>query len=248
MEKDYSVYKMNKTELRNYLICGGIALCIAGYLFYRNLIVCIILSCLLIPLKSVWEEILKQKRTDRMLAEFKDALYFISASLASGKQLEASVNSASQQISAAYGSGSDLSEEFDMICRRNEDSHEDMIFMFADLGRRTGIREISCFASACDICRKCGADMEKVTVKNASVIIEKLEFLHETESLAKEKRDEIVLLSAMPFGILLFFNIFADDYLSPLYNCTAGRLLMTLCLVLIAAALLWCVKLLDIHV
>lgn len=43
-----------------------------------------------------------------------------------------------------------------------------------------------------------------------------------------EKKNESIILFVMPFAVILFLNLFAPEYIAPLYESFSGRVIMTL--------------------
>ena len=50
----------------------------------------------------------------------------------------------------------------------------------------------------------------------------------EIEELIKRKENEGLVIFAMPALIILFLNLTSPDYISPLYETIAGRIIMTI--------------------
>ena len=57
--------------------------------------------------------------------------------------------------------------------------------------------------------------------------MEKMGIDREIEELIKRKENEGLVIFAMPVIIILFLNITAPDYIAPLYETAAGRIIMT---------------------
>ena len=49
----------------------------------------------------------------------------------------------------------------------------------------------------------------------------------EIEELVRRKKSEGLVIFIMPVIVVLFLNLFAPDYIAPLYETIAGRLIMT---------------------
>ena len=47
------------------------------------------------------------------------------------------------------------------------------------------------------------------------------------QELVRRKKGEGMVIFLMPVAVILFLNIFAPDYISPLYETMAGRIIMT---------------------
>ena len=102
------------------------------------------------------------------------------------------------------------------------------------------------FASAYTTCQLCGGDLEEVCRKSAALILDKMSLEDETRSLISQKKLDVILLTVMPLCILLFLNLANYSYIAVLYETASGRVVMTLCLLLILCALVWGIKIISI--
>lgn len=244
---DYENYKLNPYGRLLYFGGGTLLFFGLGLLFYRNIIWAGLCCLALIPLKKECEKFLAARRRRKLTEAFKEVLYSISASVAAGRQLPTALKDACIQAELNFGQDSDMATELREICRVYESVHTEPEELLAELGKRSGIEEIGQFATACIICRRCGGDLENICLKSANLLIDKLEYRREAESLAAQKRLDVAVLTALPLLILLFLNLISPEYLQPLYSGLEGRLLMSECLVFMVIALLWSLKITDLE-
>lgn len=243
---DYRVYRLSKDEKLKYYISVCIILALLGLLFYRNLIMSAVAAAAAIPLEKVYANYLRNKRIETLQEGFRDALYSISGAVSAGKQLPQAISDAAESAELSYGLSSDIGTELRHIATVYYETHSDVEDLLYDFARRSGLEEIRQFAQSCSICRRCGGDMEAVSLRTASVLIDRMEVEREVKGLIAQKKTDILLLVAMPLAVLLFLNLVSFDYLEPLYAGFAGRFLMTVCLCGMGIALLWSLKITDI--
>lgn len=243
---DYSSYSPGKQErLRYYLsVCPLLAL--LGILFYRSIVMAAVCAVLAKPLERFYIAWQIRRRKNALQEGFRDALYAISASVAAGRSMPAALADASSQSESSYGTDADITRELRSIVDVYRSVHGDAAELLSDLGRRSGIPEIAQFASSYSICRLCGGDLEEVCMKSAGLLLDRLSFRKETESLMAQKRLDIALLVSLPLLMLAFLNLVSFDYISALYRSMAGRLIMTLCLLTMGGAVWWSVRIIDI--
>ena len=218
-----------------------------GLLFYRSAAAgaaCCIAS---VFLKKLYTAHLANKRRLRLLSGFKDALYSISGSVAAGRQMPYAIQSAAEAACAAYGKSSDIARELGSISDSYARTHSDIGIMLEDLGNRSGLSEIKQFASSYRTCQKCGGDLEDVCRRNAELLLSRMSFNDEVRALAAQKKYDIILLAGMPLAVLFLLDLTNYSYVAVLYETTAGRVVMTLCLCLILSALLWGMKITKIE-
>lgn len=218
------------------------------YMFYRSYILCLLISPLSILFKGVYGEYLAKKRREELLSGFRDFLYSVSASVAAGYKMPKAVSAAAAELSETCGSESDIALEISYISEAYAGDHADIPALLYDLGVRSGLSEIKQFASACRICAENGGDMESVCIRNASMLLDKLEFRSEIRTLIADKKLDAAVLAAMPPAILYMLNVSSDDYIEIMYSCTEGRVIMSIALLLMLAAAFIGVKIIDIRI
>ena len=77
-------------------------------------------------------------------------------------------------------------------------------------------------------CKTTGASLVDALNKAASVIIDKMTIENEIRTMANRKKNESIILFAMPFIVVLFLNLFSPEYIAPLYESYIGRVIMTM--------------------
>ncbi len=243
---DYRTYKLNRPErLRYYCVCCA-CLFSAGMLFYRSAIWALPFTALSIPFERIWTSVKASSRRRELSDSFKDALYSIAGSVAAGRQMPRALSDATSQAALSRGAESDMARELRRIVSVYESFNGSVCDMLSDFAQRSGIEEIRHFASSYGVCLASGGDIESVCLKSSELLIARLEYRREIESLAAQKKLDISVLTAMPLLLLAFMNATAYSYLSILYTTAAGRIIMTCCLALIAAALLWSLRIMDL--
>lgn len=245
--KDYRKYKPGPKQTMLYFICAVPLLLMLGMLFYRSLLISLIFCMGSVPLFSVYSSFMAEKRRERLLEGFRDALYSISSSVAAGRQMPAAMGSAARTSCETYGEQSDISVELLRISRNYELNHSDIGNMLEDLGNRSNISEIRQFAAAVRTCQLCGGNLEEVCLKSASLLLDKMSVSSEVKALISQKKLDIVLLAVMPVAVLGILNLLNYSYVSVLYECIAGRVVMSICLLLMAFALLWGLRITEIE-
>ena len=233
-------------RLRYYAVCCA-AFFGAGLLFYRSFAVGAAFCAAAFPLERIYASYLAEKRREKLLTGFKDALYSISGAVAAGRQMPYAMGFAAASASETSGEDSDIAKEFQKISSSYSQTHSDIGLQLEDLGRRSGLAEIKQFASSYRTCQKCGGDLEEVCRKNAELLLSRMSFNMEIRSLIAQKKLDIVLLAGMPVAVLLLLNLTNYSYVAVLYETPAGRVVMTFCLLLIISALLWGIKITKIQ-
>ena len=70
----------------------------------------------------------------------------------------------------------------------------------------------------------------------------------EIDTVIAAKRMEGTIMIAVPFGIMLMLRLINPSYIEVIYQTIAGRIWMTVCLVVIFLCKLWIEKIVRIEV
>ncbi|MBR3035287.1 MAG: type II secretion system F family protein [Firmicutes bacterium] len=241
----FSYHPPRRERIRYYLsVCPLLAL--LGILFYRSVLMAAACAFLAKPCERFYTAWKIRGRRNALQEGFRDALYSLSASVAAGRSMPAALSDAASQSEASYGPDADITRELRTIVNVYSSVHGDAAQLLSDFGQRSGIAEISQFASSYSICRLCVGDLEEVCMKSAGLLLDRLSFRKESESLMAQKRLDIALLVSLPVLMLAFLNLVSYDYISVLYQTLSGRLIMTLCLLAMGGAVWWSVRIIDI--
>lgn len=235
-------------QIIEYYTVSIILIWILIYMFYRSWLFCLLTSPISILFKRFYIRYLAEKRRDRLLAGFRDFLYSISASISAGYKMPRAVSDAAAELSESFGEESDIAREISFISREYVNDHADIADLLQDLGRRSGLAEIKQFAAAYRICAENGGDIENVCIRNAMMLIDKLEFKSEIRTLIADKKLDVAVLAVMPPAILYFLNISSDDYIEILYSCQSGRIVMSISLALMLAAIAAGIRIVNIKI
>ena len=245
---NYDDYKMTASENRKFYIFASLIMFLTGILFYRNIFMSVILILGVIPMRKFYTKSIAEKKKAELTVQFKDFLYSISASFATGRHMTAALEEARQNLILIYGERDSIIIELEHICDRiinNKESEETVLFDFA---RRSGIEDISNFMDVYFTCRTTGGDVQKVVNKAASVISDKIDMEKEINTITAQKKYEAKVLTAIPVLLIAFLQLTAPDYIAPLYNTVTGRLIMTGSIAMIVTAFIWSMKITGIKV
>jgi tight adherence protein B len=224
---DLREYTFSRKE--NILFYAGLTVTglIVAYLMYRN----ILFAAVIIPFGSrikgfVKEAIIKERRR-RYMAEFKDFLFMASTSIGAGRSMKDAVAESVPSLKNIYGKKSILAGDLAKAYERMDKGGENDISVLQDLSEASGIEDVHDFVTVYSICKTTGASLITALNKAASVIMEKMSIEREIEELIRRKESEGLVIFAMPALIILFLNLTAADYIAPLYETIAGRIIMT---------------------
>ena len=128
---------------------------------------------------------------------------------------------------------------------RNNQAIEDLV---EDMGNRSGLEDILDFAGILRVGKQTGGNIN-VLFENCMVVIEeKINVKQEILTLISAKRLESQIMSIIPFVIILYVDITSKGYFNTLYAGVAGRILMTICLIVYLVAIRLSQRIMEIEV
>lgn len=246
--ESYEGYKLSSHEVLRYYLCACAILALVGFLFYRSIPLSLLCAAAARLGEPVYAKYSRLARRERLLEGFRDMLYTVSASVAAGRQMPEAVSDAAASLAISHGKDSDICLELSRISAIYGGAHGDMSELFLDFGRRSGLPEISQFASSCSICRRNGGDVEQVCLKSASLLLDRIAFRSELGAVLSRRKLEIAMLLSMPLIVLVFLNLVSYDYISVFYTSFAGRLIMSFALALIVLAAVWSLRIMEVSI
>jgi tight adherence protein B len=245
---DYNIYRMPFKEKLVCILTAGIVIYTAGYVFYRS----IVLSLLLIPFAFTYPKIktkeIINKRKIELNLQFREALYSLASSLSAGKSIEVAFKDAQKELLIQYpNADAYIIIELEQINKRIE-MNETIEGALNDFASRSHMEDIMNFTDVFSICKRTGGNLVQVVKNSAEIISEKIDVKQEINILLTEKRLEHKVLNLMPVLIVLMLSASAEEFMAPVFSEPNGRIAMTFSLMLFAAAYFISKKIMDIEV
>lgn len=245
--QDYDDYLIPLKWRIFYVLFASAVIFTVSYLFYRSVIFAGILSPLGILYLKQRKKQLVAKQKNELNIQFKDLLTSLASSLSSGKAIENAFNIALGDLLVLYpGEDACIIKETRIIIHKlslNITVEE----AIGDLAKRSKLEDIANFSDVISICKRAGGNLIEA-IKNASGIIsDKIEMKQEIETLLSSRKFEQKVLNIMPVAMILILSLTAQDYISPIFTTTQGKMSMTLCLLLLWAAYVLSNKIMNIR-
>lgn len=225
--RDYSRYSLSPGEKLKYISMIAAASLLAGLLFYDTpwtvaaaLPVYMLLRSRICRMKA--GAVRKQ-----LLGEYKDLLYSLSASFASGRHMEEAIKEAGPVIESIYGPESILRPELDHMLIGMLDQSADETDLWQDLASRSGLEDIRDFADLLANCRETGGDLRLAAQRAAELITEKISVERGIAVMVSQKRFEGRLIGVMPVLMIAFLRLTSPEYISVMYSGIGMRVLMS---------------------
>ena len=224
---DLSKYEFSKKEDAAFYLALAACGLVISYLMYRNLL----FSAVIIPfarkIKEYVTEAVIRRRKRTYMAEFKDFLFMASTAIGAGRSMKDAISESIPSLRNIYGRKSVLADDLEKAYERMDTGGENDVSVLLDLAEASGLEDVQDFVTVYSICKTTGASLITALNKAAGVIMEKMSIDREIEELIRRKEGEGLVIFLMPALIILFLNLTAPDYIAPLYETAAGRIIMT---------------------
>lgn len=232
---DYRNCSLTPAEAVLTAAAGILLICVLGRLFYRSSAAAAMMSPLILLLFRYVRRVKGENRRQRLTVQFRDGALSVAAAMTSGYSVENAFRTAAEEMCLLYGEDGIITTEFRQILRRIElnETAEDAV---RDLAFRSGCREIQQFADVFAAAKRSSGQIAPVLKDTADWISRRIAVQEEIRTLIAAKRLEQRIMCVMPAGILVYINLGDPGFTDPLYRTIAGRIIMTLCLIIYAAA------------
>lgn len=239
--------KRQSQKIIKYVLQGA-GICMAvGIVFYNSIIV----SVLLLPLTAVYVRLKKRedikKEEERLAQEFKDAITAVSFSLNVGYSIENAFREAGKEMSVLYGGKSGIVKELGIICNRMA-QNENIEDILEDFAKRSKVEDIMYFAQVFGYAKRSGGDLIAIIRNTASIISDKSEVAKEIRTIVSGKKMENMVMNIVPFGMIIYLRLTSPEFVEPLYGNFFGAAVMSICLIVYAAAFMLGRRITDIKV
>ena len=224
----YDKYMVDKRE-KQLLFAGTLVVGTSlSVLLYHNIFFSLVLLFFYIKIQEIYAEYMLARRKRALAEQFKDFLFILSTSIGTGRGMRDAIGEAIPGIVGIYGENAILSRELKNMHKRMSIGNEEDVTVLNDFAKRSASEDIVDFMIIYSTCKTTGASLVDALNKAASVIIDKMTIENEIRTMANRKKNESIILFAMPFIVVLFLNLFSPEYIAPLYESYIGRVIMTM--------------------
>ena len=224
---ELSRYEFSRRENIVFFSCLAAAGLVISYLMYRNILFSVVIIPFARKIRGFVTDSIIRTRRRRYIAEFKDFLFMASTAIGAGRSMKDAIYESIPSLLNIYGKRSILAGDLLKAYERMDTGGENDVSVLRDLAEASGLEDVKDFVTVYSICKTTGASLITALGKAAGVIMEKMSIDREIEELVRRKESEGIVIFVMPALIILFLNLTAPDYISPLYETAAGRVIMT---------------------
>lgn len=238
---------MNNKKTFIYVIQGMGIFMAVGIVFYNSLAA----SAVLMPLTAVYVKLRQRedikKQEEKLAQEFKDGIIAVSFSLNVGYSIENAFREAKKEMSVLYGDSSVIAKEFGIICNRMA-QNENIENVLKDFAQKSAVEDILYFSEVFGYAKRSGGDLIAIIRNTALIISDKNEVAKEIRTIISGKKMEQTVMNVVPFGIIIYLRLTSPEFIEPLYGNFMGIVVMSICLIVYAAAFMLGRKITDIKV
>lgn len=240
---DYRKYLLSIKEYIIYSFVYTATIFVVSYLFYDSFIpVLIFIPGIIIYLKNVRITLCK-RRSNRLTLEFKDFINAVSSLLSTGYSLENAIVESKKELLSIHGDS--------LITRELEQMTKKLLIhvppeeIFSDFASRTDISVIKNFSEVINIAKQSGGDLISIIMSTSLSISSHIEIQQEIDTNLSEKKHELYIMSVMPLIIMIYISLSQPGFFNSVYHNAAGILLMSICLIIYAAAIFYAYRIIN---
>lgn len=225
--------EINKIDLIREIFIASIVTFLISWLFYDSIFGIVFIVPVFLVVQKIYKENKKDKFKEQILKEYKEFLNGISEWITSGVSVESAFVKEEKEIEELFGKNSILLpfiKEINFKVKLNNPVEK----AFLEFAQYINIGEVKEFAGIFIFVKRLGGDYSKNIRNVAEKIGRRVEIKEEIEVITTEKRIEMIIMSVIPLGIILFLRITAIDFIGTLYHQILGNIVMTISLVIYA--------------
>ena len=229
---------------------GAVVLCftVLSLLFYNSPLLLLILLPFIPYIRKMNRERKKRKEILELTVSFRDFLYSLSISFASGRLMAEGIYEAHEYLKTIYEPSSLIMKEVAQMIIKLKEAKENEENILLDFSEKYPVQDIKIFTETFIAAKKTGGDMEKVVMSSIRILLEKMDILEEIKVMVAQKKMEGKIMTTMPLALLFFLRFTSSDFISILYETMEGRIIMTASLVLILLSYFLTKKITDIKI
>lgn len=199
---DYAVYHMKKSEL----FLGGMAAAVGGAAVIQIFFAFLPLTVISLPFCFVagiiiCRGMLRNKRSNRLVMQFRDMLESVSSSLGSGRNVKDAFVGAYTDMESQYGEEAEIVKELAII-RSGMDNNVNIEVLLQDFAKRSHNENIKNFADVFSVANRRGGNIRQIIFETKNVINDKIMIEQEIQTLISGKKNELNIMMVLPLVVV----------------------------------------------
>lgn len=243
---DYRSYQLSRREWLRCVLEGAVGSGVLVYIFYRSFVVWL----LFLPAILIWPYFCRKnyakKRQEELRLQFKEAIQILAASLSAGYAVENAFAAGVRELKELYGEDAMITREFSYLSHQLS-MNRTAEALLLDFAKRSGLDEVKQFAEIFAVAKRSRGELVSVADHVVHILSERISVQQEILTMTAEKRLEQRIMNGMPCLIVFYVDMTSPGFFSPMYETTAGRLVMTGCFLVYLLSLLLAARILEIE-
>ncbi len=200
---------------------AGFGGAIVAALLIQNVFFVLLIGCVTAVIPWLWVSHKYRKRQAALVDQLADTLSILASSLRAGYSFLQALDTVSKEVSEPSA------HEFQRVVAeiRLGRPVEEALTAMAD---RVGSDDLRWAVIAINVQRQVGGNLAEVLDIVAATVRERAYIRRQVRVLSAEGRISVAILSAIPFGLLVYIALVNPEYVSLLFTRTVGLILLTL--------------------
>lgn len=209
--EDYNIYFLAPVERITGFVIGFAAGFFAAHVMFgvstASMVIGVVVGILAVP---VYRDYLQEKRRKAILMQFRDVLDSLSNSFSSGKNTPDAFADAYSDLKMSYGDKVPMVKELSIVLNG---LHNNFVIeeLLRDMAVRCGLDDINSFAETFAVCNRLGGNLKKIVSESRDIINDKIEIEMEIQTTIASNKNEINIMSIMPFVIVAMMGMMGED-------------------------------------
>lgn len=178
---------------------------------------------------------LAKKRQKILEYQFRDWITAVAANLQAGYSVENAFVKSGKDLNTLYDENTDIQKEIHYM-EHLLSNNVTLEKILEDFGDRSGVTGIENFVEIFAAGKRSGGNFREIISFCCEVISAGIDTEKEIQTLLHGKVMEQQVMCVVPFIIMLYISCTSPGYFDPLYQSLAGRIIMTVCLIVYMAA------------
>lgn len=245
-------YKCNMTKSQHILFYIVFSILLTGvfWLFYHILSLPIIFGFLVgIPLEKMYAQSTVRKRQLALRLQFKDFLASMSVAVRAGNVEKQAIKAALEDLKLSYNEKADIVKEVENMIVQSEGGGIELKLLFEDLAERSGIEDISSFATIYSVIEGKSDRFGDILTQTEQIIGDKIEIEQEIETTITAAKSETMTMLCMPVVIVIAMSLMGKGLLDSLFNTWwPGHIVATIAIGIFCISFVLAIKATDVEI
>ncbi len=226
MKKDFFKIKyLSKNEAIKNLFIGCAYYFVLAYIFFKSIPISLFSMIFSFYYLKKADVRMGEKVKISLREQFKEAIYALTSSISAGKSIERAFINSLDDLKMIYAEDELIISYWGEIVKKIA-MNIPVEACLLDFAREADLEEIESFSSIFALSKRVGGNLVEIIKNSTAIINEKVDLTNELAVLVAKKQYEQRILAVIIPAMILMFNVFSPEFLSPLYTSLKGQVIM----------------------